>query len=235
MTALHLVTHALCSFFEANLHLRSTCFNGHDFVMLIHCTETSGDLSSLQDTQSWTTLLRAAEIRQYTLIHADESIRKIATAKNDSKILAIASWDLVAAEGCYHRSCYKAYTWHKKSSTSTTSVTFENEESYARIVSTAYEMLFDHVRAHILETPKLVRLADLTRMMLCFMDDLGVAEAKESTFAENLRQSLEVCYSLKTLIKHLLRKSYVFVRLEFLMLLKMFRLTLRHSLGLRVS
>ena len=194
---------------------------------LIHCTETSGDLSSLQDTQSWTTLLRAAEIRQYTPIldiaktvtgeeppeikyhhkcrsiftmkqdldkickdankfnesvvterrlsmrepptkntiyervcifcdkvskyakgehvrkklvqrmdlSADESIRKIATAKNDSKILAIASRNLVAAEGCYHRSCYKAYTWHKKSSTSTTSVTSEDEESYATLVS----------------------------------------------------------------------------------------------------
>ena len=74
-------------------------------------------------------------------LRADESIRKIATAKNDSKILAIASRDLVAAEGCYHRSCYKAYTWHKKSSTSTTSVTSEDEESYARIESAAYEML----------------------------------------------------------------------------------------------
>lgn len=266
---------------------------------LIHCTETSGDLSSLQDTQSWTTLLRAAEIRQYTPIldiaktvtgeeppdikyhrkcrsiftmkrdldkickdankfnesivterrlsmrepptkntiynrvcifcdkvskyskgqhvreklvqcmdlRADESIRRIATAKNDGKILALVSRDLVAAEGCYHRSCYKAYTWHKESSTSTTS---EDEESYARIESAAYEMLFDHVRVHILETPKLVRLTDLTRTMLCFMEDLGVAEAKEST-KTHLRRKLEAEFGSMLQFEDLLGNSRLFV------------------------
>ena len=41
-------------------------------------------------------------------------------------------------------------------------------------------MLFDQVRAHILETPKLVRPTNLSRAMLGFMQDLGVGEAKES-------------------------------------------------------
>ena len=249
---------------------------------LIHCTETSGDLSSLQDSQSWTTLLRAAETRQYTPVldiantvtgdeppkikyhrkcrsvftmkrdldkickdankfnesviterrlsvrktltkstvyerscifcdkvskyakgqhvreklvqymdlRADESIRRIATARNDVKMLAVVSLDLVAAEGCYHRSCYKAYTWQKESSTYTSSFTSENEESYARVECAAYQMLFDHVRTHILETPKLVTLTDLTCMMLGFMQDLGVIEAKEST-KTHLRRKLE--------------------------------------------
>ena len=35
---------------------------------LIHCTKDSGDLSSVQDLQSWQTLVRAAEIRQYAPI-----------------------------------------------------------------------------------------------------------------------------------------------------------------------
>ena len=34
----------------------------------IHCTKDSGDLSSVQDLQSWQTLVRAAEIRQYAPI-----------------------------------------------------------------------------------------------------------------------------------------------------------------------
>ena len=35
---------------------------------LIHCTKDSGDLASVQDLQSWQTLVRAAEIRQYAPI-----------------------------------------------------------------------------------------------------------------------------------------------------------------------
>ena len=34
-------------------------------------------------------------------MRADSSIRKIATQKNDSKILALVSRELVAAEACY--------------------------------------------------------------------------------------------------------------------------------------
>ena len=67
----------------------------------------------------------------------NKSIRRIATARNDVKMLAIVSWDLVSAEGCYHRIYYKAYTWQKKSSTYTLSVTSEDEESYVRVESTA--------------------------------------------------------------------------------------------------
>ena len=33
----------------------------------------------------------------------DERIRRIATARNDVKMLALVSRDLVAVEGCYHR------------------------------------------------------------------------------------------------------------------------------------
>ena len=41
-------------------------------------------------------------------MRADSSIRKIATQKNDSKILALVSRELVAAEACYHRTCYRS-------------------------------------------------------------------------------------------------------------------------------
>ena len=269
---------------------------------LIHCTETSGDLSSLQDSQSWTTLLRAAEIRQYTSVldiantvtgeeppqikyhrkcrsiftmkgdldkickdankfnesfiterrlsvrktptkitvyerscifcdkvskyakgqhvqkklvqcmdlRADESIRRIATARNDVKMVAVVSRDLVAAEGCYHRSCYKAYTWQKESSTYTSSVTSKNEESYARVECAAYQMLFDHVRTRILETPKLVTLTDLTRMMLGFMQDLGVGEAKEST-KTHLRRKLKVEFGSMLQFEDLVGNNRLFV------------------------
>ena len=78
----------------------------------------------------------------------------------------------------------------KESSTYTSSVTSEDEESYVRVESTAKEMLFDQVRAYILETPKLVRPIDLSRTMLGFMEDLGVGEAKES-IKTHFRRRLE--------------------------------------------
>ena len=41
---------------------------------------------------------------------ADEKIRKVAFEKNDERISAIASDELIAKEASYHKSCYSAYT-----------------------------------------------------------------------------------------------------------------------------
>ena len=49
-------------------------------------------------------LIQCADLR------SDQTIRNIATAKHDTKILAIVSRELVAAEACYHKSCYRNYT-----------------------------------------------------------------------------------------------------------------------------
>ena len=43
-------------------------------------------------------------------MRADSSIRKMATLKNDSKILSLVSRELIAAEACYHKACYRSYT-----------------------------------------------------------------------------------------------------------------------------
>ena len=43
-------------------------------------------------------------------LRSDETVRKAATEKLDSRILAIVSREMVAAEALYHRSCYQAYT-----------------------------------------------------------------------------------------------------------------------------
>lgn len=47
---------------------------------------------------------------QCTELRADDKVRKAAVSKMDSRVLAIVSRDLVAAEGHYHRSCYRLYT-----------------------------------------------------------------------------------------------------------------------------
>ena len=44
----------------------------------------------------------------------DEMERKIATQKNDLKILAIIRNELIAKEACYHFTCYRSYTRQNK-------------------------------------------------------------------------------------------------------------------------
>ena len=234
---------------------------------LIHCTKDSGDLSSVQDLQSWQTLVRAAEIRQYAPIldlaktvvgeelptityhpkcrsiftmkrdldnickeriqcnepelserrssirepttksttykrvcifcdkvgkyakgkdvrekliqcidlRAEENIRKTALAKNDSKLLAIVSRDLVAAEACYHGTCYREYTRPKPETGSSSTLSFTPQDhEYACIESAAYEKLSDYVRNNVLVTPNLIMLTDLTQTMISYMKDLGI-------------------------------------------------------------
>lgn len=53
---------------------------------------------------------RGKKVVQCRELRADEKIQSVATKKMDSRILAIVSRDLVAAEGHYHRSCYRLYT-----------------------------------------------------------------------------------------------------------------------------
>ena len=43
-------------------------------------------------------------------MRADETIRKAAVGKNDLRMLAVVSTELVAAKACYHKSCYCNYT-----------------------------------------------------------------------------------------------------------------------------
>ena len=51
-----------------------------------------------------------------TELRVDEKIRHVATRKGDSKILAVTSRELVAAEAHYHQCCYCNYTrsWSEK-------------------------------------------------------------------------------------------------------------------------
>ena len=61
-------------------------------------------LVSIKRKRTREPLTKCAELR------SNETICQAAVAKNDNKILALTSKDLVAAEGHYHRSCYRKYT-----------------------------------------------------------------------------------------------------------------------------
>ena len=84
-------------------------------------------------------------------LRADHSIRKSAREKKGSRILAIASREIVAAEACYHRTCYKNYTRAEASPTVASDGCGESlEDKNANLESEAYQMLFDYIRSDVL-------------------------------------------------------------------------------------
>ena len=58
----------------------------------------------MKGTRTWEPLIQCVELQ------ADAKIREVAIKRNDTKVLALASRDLVVAETQYHKSCYKLYT-----------------------------------------------------------------------------------------------------------------------------
>ena len=148
---------------------------------------------------------------QYTDLLADENIRKIALAKNDSKLLAIVSRHLVAAEACYHGTCYREYTRPKPETGTSWTLSFTSQDDeYACTESAEYGKLSDYVRNNVFETPNLIRLPDLTRTMISYMKDLGIKETKES-FKTHLRRKLETQFGSLLQFEDLLGNNRVFI------------------------
>eukprot|EP00058_Branchiostoma_floridae_P000336 XP_002585824.1 hypothetical protein BRAFLDRAFT_111039 [Branchiostoma floridae] len=133
---------------------------------------------------------REALIIQCVDLRADNAIRNAVLRKNDSKILAIASRELVAAEACYHKTCYRDYTRNVLSNIS--NVGKEEEQDYSKAESRAYELLFHYIRLDLLQKPGIVRLAELYAQFIVFMDSEGVAvkQVKAST-RTHFRRKLE--------------------------------------------
>jgi len=70
--------------------------------------------------------------------------------KKDSGILAIASREIVAAEACYHRTCYEGYTRAEASPTGASVGCGESvEDECANLKSEAYQMFVFYRSNHI--------------------------------------------------------------------------------------
>ena len=83
-------------------------------------------------------------------LRGDASIRKAAIATGDSRIIGLASRDLVAAEAWYHSQCYRDYTRLDKASkhSDSESESPSDENNYCKIESQAYDKLFEFIRSN---------------------------------------------------------------------------------------
>ena len=142
-------------------------------------------------------------------LRADHSIRKSAMEKKDSRILALASREIVAAEACYHRTCYKGYT-RAEASPTVASDGESLEDGYANFESEAYQMLFDYIRSDVLANEKIVRLTEMTELLASYLTSLGVEEIKLST-KKHIRRNLLAEFGDVLLFENLLESTSVFI------------------------
>ena len=111
--------------------------------------------------------------------------------KNDPRILAIVTRELVAAEACYHKSCYRDYTRNIQGAVSSGDKKEEDEcPEYTNAESQAYENFFTYIETRLLQNPRIVRMVELYTLFTSFLKSQGVKEIKEST-RTHFRRNLE--------------------------------------------
>lgn len=131
-------------------------------------------------------------IIQCVELRADDKIRSAATKRLDQRILALLSRELVAAEGHYHKSCYKVYT---KGDASASSGAGEEQEQceqavYEEAEKQSYEELFLYIRNELLPNPVVLPMTDLTARLERSMHSHGISQIRPST-KKHVRRKLE--------------------------------------------
>uniref|UniRef100_UPI00358F0FB3 uncharacterized protein n=1 Tax=Myxine glutinosa TaxID=7769 RepID=UPI00358F0FB3 len=149
----------------------------------IFCEKSSKYLKG-QKTRE--TLVQCSEVR------AGDQIRKAATRKLDHSILAITSRKLVAAEGHYHRSCYRAYTRVNFAANMDVGEGQEDntEAQYEVAERDSYEQLFSYIRNEMFPNPEVLPMTDLMSRLQTYMESFGVNQVRDST-KKHLRHTLE--------------------------------------------
>ena len=114
-------------------------------------------------------------LRQALELRVDDTLRRIAIEKKDSKLLAFTSREIVAAEAQYHPSCYKNYTRSRP-------VKEKMPESpYSVAEKNARQNLFCYIRTELFSFPNVVPLIMLQEKIVHFMNDAGFKETIDST------------------------------------------------------
>lgn len=147
---------------------------------------------------------------QCTDLRADQSVRTTAIAKGDSKLIAIVTRELVAAEACYHRSCYREYTRPQKVSSTVPETETEGDDNYKTIESKAFEKLFEYIRVDLLENPRLIKMVVLRDLLATFMQSIGATEITEST-KKHFRRKLEAEFGNLLQFEDLLENNKLFI------------------------
>ena len=135
----------------------------------------------LKNTRTREKLTQAVQLR------ADDRLRECAINREDERIIAITSRDIVAAEAHYHASCYKLYTVKIRDSEC-----HETDEDaiYKIIEREAYKELFVYIRSEIIPYKKIVPVTFLANKLESLMS-CNVEFMNDST-KKHIRRNLEL-------------------------------------------
>ena len=147
----------------------------------VFCESTN---KCIKGTSTRETLIQAVDLR------ADRTLRSVATEKNDTRMLAVTSRDIVAAEACYHASCYKRYTSVREQTTADGSGADKTNDEYKKAENCAYQVLYRYIRTNLFSNPRIVPLSELTSKLVSLLHDEGIGEIRLST-KTHIRRNLE--------------------------------------------
>ena len=142
--------------------------------------------------------MKAAKTREPLIqcveLRADEKIRRAATRKLDQRILGLVSRDLVAAEGHYHKSCYKLFTKDDSPAAARSGAGENQEESegarYEEAEIEALEELFLYIRTELFPNPEVLPMINLTSRLERSMMSRGIIQLKPAT-KKHVRRKIE--------------------------------------------
>ena len=143
-----------------------------------------GKKKYVRGTNSREKLVKATQLR------VDQTLREKAISKCDENILAITSWDIVAAEAHYHRSCCRDYTRPEKIQDDQ-AAGINQEELVPE--QEAFFDLFQYIGAEVIEKQLVVSMTELTRKLESFYQSRGVDELIEST-KKHMRRKIEAVF-----------------------------------------
>lgn len=121
-------------------------------------------------------------------LKTDHTLRQCAISKQDTKILAITSRDIVAAEAHYHASCYRNYT-RSKGEASAEKEECDEDVLYEEAEKVAYAELLDRIRDVIIPNKIIVPVTSLTESLDASMSRQG--QALKTSAKKNIRRRLE--------------------------------------------
>ncbi|KAL8567726.1 hypothetical protein ACOMHN_009034 [Nucella lapillus] len=130
-------------------------------------------------------------------LRVDNTLRDLAVKKCDSKIIAVTSRDVVAAEAQYHQTCYRIYTKGTSTDRLATQekadeeMPDDEERTYKKAEDASYALLFKHIKEELMAQPDVIPLVSLTEKLKMFMSMNGIKEVKDST-TRHIRRKLEV-------------------------------------------
>lgn len=131
------------------------------------------------------------KLTQCAQLRADNTLRDIATKRQDEHILAVTSRNIVAAEAWYHRSCYRSYCSVKDIIDHTKDDASADPDPKYKIAETeSYLHLFQYIRQELFQHPKVVTLTYLAHLLSTYLHSEGETIVRDST-RKHIRRNLE--------------------------------------------